>query len=74
MSLALLVQAGISLYSTAIYSWWTSAWEVALIFPRIPAHSNTDEIIAAFITQHYLTDTSHIESIPKQIIIAIAIT
>lgn len=38
-------------------------------FPSVPPHSHTDEIIAAFLTQHYLNDTSHIESIPRQIII-----
>jgi len=42
-------------------------------FPRVPVHSHTDEIIAAFLTQHYLHDTSHIESIPKQIIVEAAI-
>jgi len=38
-------------------------------FPRVPAYSNNNEIISAFLTQHYLNDLSHIESIPKFIII-----
>lgn len=42
-------------------------------FPRIPVHSSREEIISAFITQHYLHDKSHIESIPRQIIIETAI-
>jgi len=39
-------------------------------FPRVPAHFNLDEVTSAFLTQHYLHDNSHIESIPKLIIIA----
>lgn len=38
-------------------------------FPIVPEYSKREEVISAFITQHYLTDQSHIESIPKQIII-----
>jgi excinuclease ABC subunit C len=38
-------------------------------FPTVPAYSAIEEVLAAFLTQHYLTDTSHIESIPKQIIL-----
>lgn len=38
-------------------------------FPRVPAHSSKEEIISAFLTQHYLNDRSHIESIPRFIII-----
>ncbi|MBX3708905.1 MAG: excinuclease ABC subunit UvrC [Gammaproteobacteria bacterium] len=37
-------------------------------FPTVPAYSDIDEIISAFLTQHYLSDISHIESIPRQII------
>jgi excinuclease ABC subunit C len=37
-------------------------------FPDVPPHSDTEEIISAFITQHYLNDMSHIESIPRQVI------
>lgn len=37
-------------------------------FPKVPAYSTEDEIISAFISQHYLSDPSHVESIPKQII------
>jgi len=40
-------------------------------FPQVPVYSNTDEIISAFLTQHYLNDRSHIESIPKLIIIEV---
>lgn len=38
-------------------------------FPTVPAYSNTDEIVFAFISQHYLGDTSHVESIPKMIVL-----
>jgi excinuclease ABC subunit C len=38
-------------------------------FPQVPVYSHTDEIISAFLTQHYLNDVSHIESIPKLIVI-----
>lgn len=38
-------------------------------FPRVPAHSSKEEIHSAFLTQHYLNDRSHIESIPRLIII-----
>jgi excinuclease ABC subunit C len=38
-------------------------------FPRVPAHSSKEEIISAFLTQHYLSDSSHIESIPRFIVI-----
>lgn len=38
-------------------------------FPRVPTYANHEEIIFAFITQHYFNDPSHIESIPRQIII-----
>lgn len=37
-------------------------------FPRVPAYSQIDEIMTAFVTQHYLSDISHIESIPKLIL------
>jgi excinuclease ABC subunit C len=36
--------------------------------PNTPAHSIPEEIISAFLTQHYLNDSSHIESIPKLIV------
>ncbi len=42
-------------------------------FPDVPPHSDTEEIISAFITQHYLNDMSHIESIPRQVIVNSAI-
>ena len=42
-------------------------------FPATPANSMPHEIISAFITQHYLTHPSHVESIPKQVIIGIDI-
>lgn len=38
-------------------------------FPAVPAHTANDEIISAFISQHYLSHQSHIESVPKQIIV-----
>lgn len=38
-------------------------------FPKVPSHSTEEEVIAAFLTQHYLSHPSHIDSIPKQIII-----
>jgi len=38
-------------------------------FPRVPTYSNQHEVLSAFLTQHYLNDKSHIESIPKEIII-----
>jgi excinuclease ABC subunit C len=37
-------------------------------FPSVPLHSQKEEILAAFLTQHYLQDASHTESIPKHII------
>lgn len=42
-------------------------------FPIVPPHADLEEIIASFITQHYLTDTSHVESIPREVIIQINI-
>lgn len=39
-------------------------------FPSVPAYSGADEIMSAFLTQHYLAHPSHIESIPRQIIVA----
>lgn len=38
-------------------------------FPAVPSHSGTEEIISAFLTQHYLSDISHIESIPRYVVI-----
>lgn len=38
-------------------------------FPKVPTHVSAEEVIAAFITQHYVSDVSHIDSIPQQIII-----
>jgi len=38
-------------------------------FPSVPAHTDKNEILSSFISQHYLHDPTHIESIPKQIII-----
>lgn len=42
-------------------------------FPTVPANSSNEEIIHAFLTQHYLGSPAHIESIPKQIIVDTAI-
>jgi len=38
-------------------------------FPAVPANSGKDEIISAFLTQHYLHDHTHIENIPASILI-----
>ena len=40
-------------------------------FPSVPAYSSTEEIIAAFLKQHYLTHLSSQESIPREIIIEV---
>lgn len=37
-------------------------------FPTVPAHSTDEEVISAFLIQHYLGHPSHIDIIPKQII------
>ncbi|HEX4045664.1 MAG TPA: excinuclease ABC subunit UvrC [Gammaproteobacteria bacterium] len=37
-------------------------------FPTVPQHSLANEVIAAFLTQHYLSSSSPLENIPKQII------
>lgn len=42
-------------------------------FPSVPAHSGDEEIISAFLSQHYFGDQSHIESIPRQVVTAQAI-
>ncbi len=42
-------------------------------FPRVPDYADAAEILRAFITQHYLTDASHLESIPKEIILPVAL-
>lgn len=38
-------------------------------FPSVPAHSSSEEILSAFLTQHYLSSQTHKDNIPKQIII-----
>lgn len=38
-------------------------------FPKVPEYSTHDEVLSAFISQHYLNDVTHVESIPKQILI-----
>ncbi len=38
-------------------------------FPKVPAHSESEEIISAFLTQHYFNHPSHIESIPREILV-----
>ncbi|MFZ2315548.1 MAG: excinuclease ABC subunit UvrC [Gammaproteobacteria bacterium] len=43
-------------------------------FPKVPAHSEGEEIVSAFLAQHYLNHPSHIESIPKEIIVGMDIT
>ena len=42
-------------------------------FPKVPAHAEGEEIISAFLAQHYLNHPSHIESIPKEIIVGVDI-
>ncbi|MBA3660560.1 MAG: excinuclease ABC subunit UvrC [Gammaproteobacteria bacterium] len=42
-------------------------------FPTVPSHATHAEIITAFITQHYLSHPSHIDAIPKEIIVEEAI-
>ena len=42
-------------------------------FPIVPVYTGKDEIMTAFITQHYLSHPAHADIIPKQIIIDIAI-
>lgn len=42
-------------------------------FPIVPAYVDVAEIMTAFLTQHYLSHPSHIESIPKQIIVDVEI-
>ncbi len=38
-------------------------------YPTVPVNTEKEEILSAFIKQHYLSHPSHFESIPKQIII-----
>lgn len=38
-------------------------------FPSAPSHVSREEILSAFIAQHYLYDASHVDSTPKQIIL-----
>lgn len=42
-------------------------------FPRVPEHSRIEEVLSAFLTQHYLSHVSHIEAIPRQMIIGMDI-
>jgi excinuclease ABC subunit C len=42
-------------------------------FPHVPEHSSGQEIISAFLCQHYLNYPSHIETIPKEIIVGVDI-
>lgn len=43
-------------------------------FPSDPMHSSRDEILSAFLTQHFLGETSHIESIPRSLILDLHIS
>ncbi|TAK77116.1 MAG: excinuclease ABC subunit UvrC [Gammaproteobacteria bacterium] len=43
-------------------------------FPTVPAHSTLEEIITAFITQHYLSHPAPVENVPKQIIVDAALS
>ena len=38
-------------------------------FPTVPHCLETEEVLDAFLTQHYLSHPSHIDSIPKQILL-----
>lgn len=38
-------------------------------FPSVPLHTTPEEMVTSFLTQHYLAEPSHVESIPKQIIV-----
>lgn len=38
-------------------------------FPNVPHHSSNEEIFFAFLSQHYLNHASHLEAIPRQIIL-----
>jgi excinuclease ABC subunit C len=38
-------------------------------FPTVPVYTDNEEILSAFITQHYLTYATHHDNIPKQIIL-----
>ncbi len=38
-------------------------------FPDLPPHANEQEILSAFLAQHYLSDVAHRENIPKEIIL-----
>lgn len=40
-------------------------------FPTVPEHSTIQEVMSAFLSQHYLHDLSHIDTIPQQIILEI---
>ena len=42
-------------------------------FPSVPVYTGNEEILAAFITQHYLSYASHFENIPREIIIEAAL-
>jgi excinuclease ABC subunit C len=42
-------------------------------YPTDPMDSPREEILAAFLVQHYLSDVSHVESIPRSIILECAI-
>jgi excinuclease ABC subunit C len=43
-------------------------------FPTIPLHSTEDEILTAFITQHYLNNVTHLESMPQKILVNVALS
>lgn len=38
-------------------------------FPSIPAYTDNEDILSSFISQHYLSHSSHVESIPNEIIV-----
>jgi excinuclease ABC subunit C len=38
-------------------------------FPKVPVYTSNEEILSAFITQHYLAHESHFDNIPKHIVV-----
>jgi excinuclease ABC subunit C len=39
-------------------------------FPHVPTHASQEEIIRAFLSQHYFNHPSHLDAIPRQVIIS----
>jgi excinuclease ABC subunit C len=43
-------------------------------FPSVPAHSDMNEIVSAFITQYYIDLAAHQANMPKQLIVGVALS